>query len=107
DLLLAPDGKLLLVGDVYSSCRGRGEFGVARFTSGGRRDLAFGAGGLVIAPLGVEEGTPLKLYGPAFDYFTPNTALLEGGKLTAVGVGVPPNSGEHAFAVARFTSIAA
>ncbi|MDQ3473914.1 MAG: DUF4214 domain-containing protein [Acidobacteriota bacterium] len=48
DVVLQPDGKIVLMGDVYDSTKQGGKFGIVRYNADGSLDNSFGTGGKVV-----------------------------------------------------------
>jgi uncharacterized delta-60 repeat protein len=55
-VVLQPDGKILVAGDVYSGAATRTDFALVRYNANGSLDLTFGQDGKVRTDFGVEHG---------------------------------------------------
>ncbi len=88
-----PDGRLLVVG------RAMDDIAVGRYTADGRRDAAFGDGGIALAGIGPNPAiVPLPASGKA-------VAVLPDGKILVTGTALTRSSSE--LSLARFTSTGA
>lgn len=75
DLLLQPDGKILVIGAVGGAVGNGVDFGVARLNTDGSPDLSFGVNGLSVQPVG-----------PSDAYDDPSSAVLQNdGKIVVAG----------------------
>ena len=89
DVLVGPDGKLVVGGVASIDITDPGSFALARYLPDGRLDPGFGAGGTVLMRVG--EG------------FDAISDLLEGWGGRVVAVGQARDDGRDHFALARFT----
>lgn len=90
DLILQPDGKIVVVGRDGSPAAN--SILLARFTTNGTLDPSFGSAGITVAS-----------YGGPWD--TGNTlALQSDGKILVAGTSAEPGGSVNAFSLARFTS---
>jgi uncharacterized delta-60 repeat protein len=95
DIVIQPDGKIIVVGSVNRTSVTGEDFGIARYNSDGSLDASFGTGGKVVTDFGGQ---------PPFNNFDAleDIALQADGKIVAVGVGSMIES--SGFGLARYNS---
>ncbi|MBV9960492.1 MAG: FG-GAP repeat protein [Acidobacteria bacterium] len=92
DMVVQPDGKIVVVGSTHSDFTVWHDFGIARYNSDGSLDTTFGTGGKV--------ATNISLYDYAY-----GVALQPDGKIVVVGSTVAFDGvGQIDFAIARYNS---
>lgn len=55
DVVIQPDGKIVVTGMSYDSVKGSSDFATARYLSNGALDPSFGSNGIVITPIGESD----------------------------------------------------
>jgi uncharacterized delta-60 repeat protein len=92
DVVIQPDGKILVAGTTRIDAYSRYSFAFARYNPNGSRDLSFGNGGVLT-------------YSGLIGYGAEAVALLPDGKFVAVGTSVAiGNNQQIDFALVRFNS---
>ena len=90
DVVLQPDGKIVVAGNVFNSPTGIGGFALARYSVDGTLDSSFGSGGKVTpndVGIGIEAG---------------GVILQSDGKIVVTGRANNPTTGSPDFAIVRF-----
>ncbi len=88
DAALQPDGKIVVVGQVYTATNSSYDLVVARYLTNGVLDASFGAGGLAIHDLGMDDS------GEA-------VALQSDGRIVVAAYGYNSSPSQNLFAVLR------
>lgn len=88
---IQPDGKIIVVGNVYNEQTYNYDFGIARFHPDGTNDNTFGTGGSTVVPLSSSW------------YLFEAIAVQGDGKIVA-GISKEETSGYYDLALLRFTS---
>ncbi|HEX8230034.1 MAG TPA: delta-60 repeat domain-containing protein, partial [Chloroflexia bacterium] len=91
-LVVQPDGKIVVAGEVWSHPEDTPSFGLVRYNEDGSLDEEFGKDGKLVTKLADDYD-----YSRAYD-----VALQEDGKIVAVGSAIHADLGGHVFAVARY-----
>ncbi len=87
-MAIQPDGKIVVVGNIFSNDIDSIDFSVVRFNSNGSLDLAFGNLGKVTTPVGTSSD------------WAHSVATQEDGKLVVAGNSL--NNGKYMFSVVRY-----
>jgi uncharacterized delta-60 repeat protein len=91
-LVVQPDGKIVVAGEVWSYPEDTPSFGLVRYNEDGSLDEEFSKDGKLVTKLADDYD-----YSRAYD-----VALQEDGKIVAVGLAIHADLGGHVFAVARY-----
>ncbi len=90
DVVVQPDGKIVIVGELYGDTSRRRDFLIARYEASGAPDLSFGAGqGRVATDLGGSDGAN-------------EVVLTGGGRIAAVGSRYRYPNGDTEFALVQY-----
>jgi uncharacterized delta-60 repeat protein len=97
DVVIQPDGKIVVTGMSYDSVKGSSDFATARYLTSGALDTSFGTNGIVITPIGESDDGASGL------------VLQPDGKLVAAGASCnsldcDTTNGNYDFAFVRYNT---